>query len=150
MVRKSILLAEDDRNDELLTLRALRKGIDPADVAVVRDGAAVLDYLFAAGEYTERDASDLPRVLLLDLKMPKLNGHEVIERLRADKRTRDLPIVVLTSSDLDRDMAQSYRLGANSYVQKPVDSEKFRQAVEQLASYWLRVNRIPRQSLSQV
>ncbi len=137
---KVMLLVEDDPNDEALTLRALAKSRIGTPVIVVRDGAAALDYLFARGEYAARDAAQLPAVMFLDLKLPKIDGFEVLRRVRADERTRLLPIVILTSSNEDRDRLEGYDLGANSYVRKPVESTEFAAAVGQLGLYWLRLN----------
>jgi two-component system response regulator len=140
---KVILLVEDNPNDELLTLRALQKSNIMNKVVVVRDGAEALDYLFGTGAYADRDTSLLPQVVLLDLKLPKLDGLEVLQRLRADKKIGLLPVVVLTSSDEEKDIVDSYRLGANSYIRKPVDFAQFSEAVRQLGLYWLLLNRAP-------
>ncbi len=143
MSEKTILLVEDNLDDELLTLRALRKNKILNDVTVVRDGAEALDYLFGAGEYAGRDTRDMPQVVLLDLKLPKLDGLEVLRRLRADELTRRLPVVVLTSSDEEQDILDSYDLGANSYVRKPVEFHQFIDALRQLGLYWLVLNQPP-------
>lgn len=136
-----ILLAEDNPDDEALTVRALRK-VDVAEtIDVVRDGAEALDYLFARGKFTGRVGADLPTVMLLDLRMPKKGGLEVLREIRANEATRLLPVVILTSSDEEQDIFESYELGANSYVQKPVDFDKFAEAVGQLGLYWLVHNR---------
>lgn len=140
---KTILLVEDNPDDELLILRELRKSNIANEIEVARDGAEALDYLFAQGEFSGRDPHDMPQVVLLDLKLPKVDGLEVLERLRGDERTRYLPVVVLTSSDEERDMIESYRLGANSYVRKPVDISQFNDAVKQLGLYWLLLNEPP-------
>jgi len=140
---KAILLVEDNPDDELLALRALRKNGIAGDVVVVRDGVEALDYLFATGDHTGRDASVVPRVILLDLKLPKIGGLEVLRRLRSDERTRLVPVVILSSSGEQRDMLEGYSLGANSYVRKPVNFEHFVRAVEQLKSYWLVLNEAP-------
>ncbi|MGH3145911.1 MAG: response regulator [Rubrobacter sp.] len=143
MKDKSILLVEDNPDDELLALRALRKnGIDD-DVVVVHDGVEAIDYLFATGAYSDRDPNVLPRLILLDLNLPKVGGLEVLRRLRSDERTRLLPVVILSSSGEQRDMRDGYGLGANSYVRKPVNFEQFVRAVEQLNSYWLVLNEAP-------
>ena len=138
-----ILLVEDNPDDEALTLRALRKANVGNDVAVVRDGAEALDFLFGAGTHTGRDTSVMPQVVLLDLKLPKIDGLEVLRRLRADDRTKLLPVVILTSSDEELDRIRGYALGANSYVRKPVDFTQFAEAVRQLGLYWLVLNQPP-------
>jgi two-component system response regulator len=140
---KTILLVEDNPDDELLTLRALKKSNVLNEVIVARDGAEALDYLFGTGAYAGREASLMPQVILLDLRLPKVDGLEVLQRLRADERTRLLPIVILTSSDEEQDIVDSYRLGANSYVRKPVDFAQFSEAVRQLGLYWLLLNQAP-------
>jgi CheY-like chemotaxis protein len=138
--KKTILLVEDNSNDEFLTLRALKKFNAADDVVVTRDGAEALDYLFATGSYAGRDVNDLPAVTLLDLKLPKVDGLEVLRRVRSDDRTRLLPVVILTSSNELRDVISGYQLGSNSYVQKPVDFTAFVDAVGQLGLYWLTLN----------
>jgi two-component system response regulator len=140
---KVILLVEDNPDDELLTLRALRKNNVLNEVVVARDGVEALDYLFGTGEYAGRDTSVTPQLILLDLKLPKIDGLEVLRRLRADERTRLLPVVILTSSREQQDMLDGYGLGANSYVRKPVNFEQFVQAIEQLKLYWLILNEAP-------
>ena len=135
-----ILLVEDNPDDEALTLRAMHKNRLSNPVVVAHDGVEALDYLFATGEYSTRDASDLPAVILLDLKLPKLDGLEVLRRLRANEKTRLIPVVVLTTSNEERDIVNSYSLGANSYVRKPVDFEQFTDAVGKLGMYWLLIN----------
>lgn len=140
---KIILLVEDNPDDEALTLRALRKGKIRNEVVVAHDGAEALDYLFATGAYAGRDSSVMPQVILLDLKLPKVDGLEVLRRLRADERTSLLPVVILTSSKEEQDVVNGYRLGANSYVRKPVDFAEFSEAVRQLGLYWLLVNEPP-------
>jgi len=145
MDRKIILLVEDNPDDEALTLRALQKSNIMNQVVVARDGAEALDYLFATGAYTGRDANELPELVLLDLKLPKVDGLEVLQRLRADERTKLLPVVVLTSSNEQRDILESYNLRANSYIRKPVDFVQFREAVRQLGLYWLVLNVPPSQ-----
>jgi len=141
--KKVILLAEDNPDDVALTLRALKKNNILNEVIVAQDGVEALDYLFGTGKFDGRDTSSKPQVVLLDLKMPKLDGLEVLRRLRADERTRLLPIVVLTTSSEDRDRVESYRLGANSYIRKPVDFNQFADAVQQLGLYWLVLNEAP-------
>lgn len=144
MEEKIILLVEDDANDEVLTLRALKKNNIRNQVVVAHDGVQALDYLFCRGTYADRDSSQLPQLVLLDLKLPKLNGHEVLKQIRSDKRTQFLPVVVLTTSKEDVDIVNSYRLGANSFIQKPVDFEQFIRAVGQLGLYWLVYNETPK------
>lgn len=140
MPGKVILLVEDDPDDELLTLRALKKNRILNEVVVARDGVEALDYLLGGGDDADLSPDPLPQVVLLDLRLPKLDGLEVLRQLRADDRTRLLPVVVLTSSDEERDIVDSYRLGANSYVRKPVDFAQFSEAVRQLGLYWLILN----------
>jgi two-component system response regulator len=140
---KTILLVEDNPDDELLTLRALKKNSVFNNVVVARDGAEALDYLFGEGAYAGRDTSDVPQLVLLDLKLPKVDGLEVLRRLRADERTRLLPVVILTSSREQQDLLDGYSHGANSYVRKPVDFAQFSRAVEQLELYWLVLNEFP-------
>lgn len=137
---KFILLVEDNRDDEALTLRALKRNHIANEVVVVRDGAEALDYLFAQGNHTDRNPLELPEVVLLDLKLPKLHGLEVLQRIRAHEPTRLLPVVVLTTSSEDRDVIESYRLGANSYIRKPVDFDQFTEAIRHLGMYWLVLN----------
>jgi two-component system response regulator len=141
--QRLILLVEDNDDDVELTLRALRRNPVANRVDVVRDGAEALEYLFASGSYAGRDERDAPNLVLLDLKLPKVGGLEVLERLRADPRTRRLPVVVLTSSNVESDLARSYDLGANSYIRKPVDFTQFMEAVNQLGLYWLVLNEAP-------
>ena len=143
MGKRFILLVEDNPDDVELTLRALRRNNVENGVEVVRDGAEALDFLFGAGAYANRDASAMPVVVLLDLKMPKIDGLEVLRRLRDDERTKLLPVVILTSSDEEQDIVQGYNLGANSYVRKPVDFDKFCEAVRQLRLYWSLLNEPP-------
>lgn len=137
---KVILLVEDNPDDEALTLRALQKNNISNEVVVARDGAEALDYLFATGAHRGRDPRNLPTVTLLDLKLPKIDGLEVLRRLRADERTKLLPVVILTSSNEEQDRIRGYSLGANSYVRKPVDFSQFTEAVRQLGLYWLLLN----------
>jgi len=141
--QRLILLVEDNDDDVELTLRALRRNRVANRVDVVRDGAEALEYLFATGSHKGRDVRDAPNLVLLDLKLPKVGGLEVLERLRADPRTRRLPVVVLTSSNVESDLARSYDLGANSYIRKPVDFTQFMEAVNQLGLYWLVLNEAP-------
>ena len=143
MKDKIILLVEDNPDDELLTMRALRKNNVLNKVVVARDGVEALDYLFGTGRHSGRDIAVMPQLILLDLKLPKIDGLEVLKRLRADERTRLLPVVILTSSREEQDMLDGYGLGANSYVRKPVNFEQFVQAIEQLKLYWLILNEAP-------
>lgn len=137
---KFILLVEDNPDDELLTLRALQKNNIMNKVVVTRDGAEAVEYLFGTGAYAGRDTSIQPQVILLDLKLPKLDGLEVLRRLRANPRTRLLPVVVMTTSQEESDIVASYQFGANSYIRKPVELAKFMEAVRQLGLYWLVLN----------
>ena len=141
---KVILLVEDNPDDEALTHRALKKNNIGNEVVVARDGAEALDYLFGTGVYEGRDLSTMPQVVLLDLKLPKIDGLDVLRRLRADERTKLLPVVVLTSSREQQDLVDSYGYGANSYIRKPVDFAQFIEAVRQLGLYWLVLNETPR------
>ncbi|MCP4714693.1 MAG: response regulator [Deltaproteobacteria bacterium] len=143
MNKKFIMLAEDNPDDEALTMRALNKNSIINEVIVVRDGQEALDFLYATGEYADRDTSILPEMLLLDLKMPKIDGLGVLRRIREDKRTKHLPVIMLTSSDEESDLIASYNLGVNSYVRKPVDFNQFIEAVNQLSLYWLVLNKVP-------
>lgn len=138
-----ILLVEDNPNDEELTLRALKKNNIANNVHVVRDGAEALDFIFASGIYAARRVESRPKVILLDLKLPKVDGLEVLRRIKSDDRTRMTPVVVLTSSKEERDVVDSYKLGVSSYIVKPVDFDKFIQAVSQLGLYWLLLNQPP-------
>ena len=135
-----ILLVEDNPDDVELTLRAFRKSNVANEVVVVRDGVEALEYLFATGRYADRDSNALPQVVLLDLNLPRISGLEVLERVRAHAKTKLLPVVILTSSIEERDLVNGYSLGANSYVQKPVDFEQFTDSVRQLGLYWLLLN----------
>jgi two-component system response regulator len=135
-----ILLVEDNADDETLTLRALRKNNILNEVVTARDGAEALDFLFGRGPFAGRDVTIQPQIILLDLKLPKIDGLEVLRRLRQDPRTRLLPVAILTTSNEERDILASYELGANSYIRKPVDFEQFMEAVRQLGLYWLVLN----------
>ena len=137
---KVILLVEDNPDDEALTLRALKKNKIANSVVVARDGVEAVDYLFGTGAHVGRDVHDLPQIVLLDLKLPKLDGFDVLRRIRADDRTKFLPVVVLTSSKEERDVIQSSRDGCNSYVRKPVNFDEFLEAARQLGMYWLLLN----------
>jgi len=140
MAEKTILLVEDNPDDEALTLRAFKKNNIQNKVVVVRDGVEALDYLFASGAYEGRDSSVLPQIVLLDLKLPKIDGLEVLRRIRADHRTELLPVIILTSSKEDQDVISGYQLGCNSYVRKPVSFDEFIEAARQLGLYWLLLN----------
>jgi len=141
----TILLVEDNPDDVELTLRAFRKNNIANDIVIARDGAEALEYLFGNGVHADRDANDMPRIILLDLKMPKVDGLQVLERLRADERTRLTPVVILTSSKEEQDLVSGYKSGANSYVRKPVDFNEFTEAVRQIGLYWLLINETPHQ-----
>lgn len=140
---KTILLVEDNPDDVELTLRALRQYNLKNEITVVRDGAEALDYLFATGDYSDRDTTAMPTVVILDLKLPKVDGLEVLQRMRADERTKLVPVVILTSSKEEQDMINGYKFGANSYVRKPVDFNQFLEAARQLGLYWLVINEPP-------
>lgn len=140
MNKKAILLIEDNHDDQLLTVRALKKNNFSNEIVIARDGVEALDYLFGTGEFTGRDLNIMPVLVLLDLKLPKIGGLEVLRRIRSDERTRSLPVVILTSSSEERDIIESYHLGANSYIRKPVDFNQFSESVKQLGLYWLLLN----------
>jgi two-component system, response regulator len=143
MKNKVILLVEDNPDDVALTLRALKKSKIMNEVVVAQDGVEALEYLFGTGKYSGRDVRLLPQVVLLDLKMPRMDGLEVLQRVRSDERTRLMPVVILTTSSEDKDRVESYKLGANSYIRKPVDFEQFVGAVQNLGLYWLVLNEAP-------
>lgn len=143
MKNKIVLLVEDNPDDEALTVRALRKNHLSNEIIVARDGQEALDFMFGQGAYADRDTSILPQVILLDLKLPKVDGLQVLEQLRANPKTRHVPIVILTSSSQEQDMIRGYDLGANSFVRKPVDFEQFLEAARQLGLYWLVLNEVP-------
>jgi len=143
MKNKIILLVEDNPDDVDLAIRALKKNNILNEVVVAGDGAEALDYLFRTGKYEGRDMGIMPEVILLDLKLPKIDGLEVLKHLRADERTRLLPVVILTSSREEQDMINGYKFGANSYIRKPVDFDQFTEAVKQLGMYWLVLNELP-------
>ena len=143
MSEKIILLVEDNPNDVVLTERALKKANVINKVVDVKDGVEALDYLFATGTWAGRDVKDLPQVVLLDLKLPRIDGLEVLRRIRADARTKLLPVVILTSSNEEKDIIGGYSLGANSYIRKPVSFTQFAEAVRQLGLYWLVLNECP-------
>ena len=143
MFEKTILLVEDNADDEELTIRALKKNNVTNDLVVARDGVEALDYVFGTGAYIGRDTAALPGLVLLDLKLPKIDGLEVLRRIRGDERSKRMPVVVLTSSKEEQDVIKSYDLGANSYIRKPVDFTQFTEAVRQLGLYWLMLNEVP-------
>lgn len=143
MKTKTILLVEDNPDDRELTLHAFQNGHIGNEVTLAKDGVEALDYLFCEGRHAGRDPSLMPAVVLLDLKLPKVDGLEVLRRVRADARTRLLPVVILTSSKEEQDLVNGYSLGANSYIRKPVDFDKFNEAIRQLGLYWLVMNEAP-------
>ncbi len=143
MSQNTLLLVEDNPDDEMLTLRALRRQNLANEIVVARDGQEALDWMFAEGEFSDRDPNDLPQVILLDLKLPKVDGLQVLEQIRANPVSRNVPVVVLTSSNEEQDLLRSYDLGANSYVRKPVDFEQFLEAARQLGLFWLVLNEVP-------
>jgi two-component system response regulator len=145
MITEEILLIEDNPDDVELTLRAFRKNNISNKITVARDGVEALDYLFCREVYANRNKQEIPRLILLDLKLPKLDGLQVLERLRADERTRLVPVVILTSSKEEQDLISGYKSGANSYVRKPVDFVQFLEAVHQIGLYWLLINEPPMQ-----
>jgi len=143
MNKKLILLVEDNPDDVALTMLAFKKSNILNEVVVAKDGVEALEYLFGTGKYEGRDMNIRPQLILLDLKMPKMDGLEVLQRMRADERTKLLPVVVLTTSSEDKDRIESYKLGANSYIRKPVDFIQFAEAVRQLGLYWIVMNEAP-------
>lgn len=143
MKNTTILLVEDNPDDEVLTLRALKKNHIGNEVVVMRDGAEALDFLFCTGAYADRDPHNMPQLILLDIKLPKVDGLEVLRRMRADERTRLLPVVILTSSQEQQDLIEGYKGGANSYVRKPVDFTQFAEAIRELGLYWMVLNESP-------
>jgi CheY-like chemotaxis protein len=143
--QRVILLVEDNEDDELMTLRAFRKSNIHNPVVVVRDGAEAIDYLFIQGRHAGRDPEIQPQIVLLDLHLPRIDGLEVLRRIRSDARTRTLPVVILTSSKEERDLVDGYQLGVNSFVHKPVDVTDFFESVRQLGMYWLVLNELPTQ-----
>lgn len=138
-----ILLVEDNPTDAELTMRALKRKNLINKLVWVKDGAEALDFLFAKGEYSNRNVEDLPKLILLDLRMPKVDGLEVLHEIKADERTRKIPVVILTSSKEDRDIVESYKLGVNSYVSKPVEFDEFIDAVSTMGFYWILINKPP-------
>jgi len=147
--KRTILLVEDNPDDIELTLRALKQYNITNEIEVVRDGAEALEYLFTTGAYADRDTNAIPAMVLLDLKLPKVDGLEVLRRIRADERTKLVPVVILTSSKEEKDIINGYKLGANSYVQKPVDFTQFLEAARQLGLYWMVINEPPPQTRRQ-
>jgi len=141
--RVFILLVEDNPADAELAIRALRRGRISNQIQLLKDGAEALDFIFCRGDYAHRTITDYPKMILLDLKLPKVSGLEVLQQLKSDPRTQMIPVVVLTSSAQDSDVLESYKLGVNSYIVKPVDFEQFNKAVEQLGFYWVLINRSP-------
>jgi CheY-like chemotaxis protein len=141
-----ILIVEDNPNDALLTIRSLKEHNLANNIVHVRDGQEALDYLFAEGGYSDRDPLNLPKAILLDLKLPKLDGLQVLARIRGDERMKCVPVVILTSSQEEGDLVKSYKLGANSYIVKPVEFESFSAAIKQLGLYWLLLNKLPVQT----
>ncbi len=143
MYRKTLLLVEDNPDDEALTIRALKKSNVLNEIIVAHDGEEAVDYLLGKGLYKDRDTSIMPELIILDLKLPKIDGLEVLRQIRSNEKTKLLPVVILTSSNEEKDLIESYSLGANSYIQKPVDFERFIKAAEQLKLYWLLFNEPP-------
>lgn len=143
MVDKMIMLVEDNPDDMLLTMRAFKKNHLDDQIVFACDGCEAIDYLYGFGEYTDRDLSIMPKLVLLDLKLPMVNGFEILRKIRADARTRYLTVVILTSSRQEQDISEAYKLGCNSYIRKPVDFDQFSEAVRQLGSYWLLMNETP-------
>ena len=141
--RHALLLVEDNADDEELTLLAFEQSRITNEIVVAHDGVEALDYLFGTGMYTGRDLSIMPALILLDLQLPRINGLEVLQRLRADNRTKLIPVVILTTSNEQQDLMNSYSLGCNSYIRKPVDFQQFMTAVQQLGMYWLLLNELP-------
>jgi CheY-like chemotaxis protein len=143
MNEKMILLVEDNPDDVELTLRAFKKNNISNEVVVARDGQEAIDYLFCQGKYTKRDANISPTLILLDIKLPKMDGHQVLKKIREDKRTKLIPVVIMTSSKEESDLLNGYKNGCNSYVQKPVDFAEFNVAIQKLGLYWLLLNESP-------
>ena len=143
MSEKIILVVEDNPDDEILMLRTIRKNNIANEVVIAHDGVEALDYLFGTGKFTERDLGIMPQLIILDLKLPKISGLEVLEKLRANETTKLIPVVILTTSTEQQDIVKSYNLGANSYVQKPVDFNEFIEATRQLGLFWLLMNKTP-------
>lgn len=143
MRNKVILLVEDNPDDEILTLRAMKKNNVINKVIIAHDGVEALDYLYKRGNYADRDDNDIPQLILMDVNMPKMNGLEALREIRSNPKTKLLPVVMLTSSREEQDMIESYELGANSYIKKPVDFDQFVEAVKQLGVYWMVLNELP-------
>lgn len=143
MADKTILLVEDNTDDMILTMRAFKKNYLDENIVFACDGGEALDYLHGFGEYADRDLSVMPKLVLLDLNLPKVNGFEILRKIRADARTRYLPVIILTSSRQEQDIVEAYKLGCNSYIRKPVDFGRFSEAVKQLGVYWLGLNETP-------
>ena len=150
MQEKIIFLVEDNPDDVVLTERALKKSHILNKLVLARDGAEALEYIFGTGNYSGRDMSKMPEVILLDLKLPKIDGLEVLKKIRADKRTKLLPVVILTSSKEENDLINGYSLGANSYIRKPVNFNQFAEAIRQLGLYWLVLNEAPPQDTRKI
>lgn len=143
MEARPILLVEDNLQDELLTLRALKQNKITNEVIIARDGAEAVDYLFCTGKFSERNPEITPQVVLLDINLPKMDGLQVLEKIRSHQSTKRLPVVLLTTSKEEKDVATGYNLGANSYVRKPVDFSHFTETVKSLGDYWLKLNEVP-------
>ena len=140
--RADILLVEDNPNDVKLTLHAFKSANLANTVHVARDGVEALDFMFCTGPHADRSVEERPKLVLLDLKLPRLDGHEVLKRIKSDPRTSDIPVVVLTSSSEERDVMRTYEVGANSYIIKPVDFEQFTESVRDIGKYWLEINHV--------
>lgn len=141
MENVEVLLVEDDPNDAELVLHVLKKNDMAKEVLVVQDGKEALDFLFCNGAYSGRDISNMPKLVLLDLKLPHVHGHEVLKQVKENEKTHSIPVVILTSSDLDYDITKGYKLGVNSYIQKPTEFEQFQETVETIGRYWLTLNK---------
>ncbi|QSV46449.1 response regulator [Geobacter benzoatilyticus] len=146
MTNRHILLVEDNPDDEVLTLRALRKHNTASEISVAHDGVEALDFLFGSGAHEKRDTSTMPSLVLLDLKLPKVDGLEVLRRIRSDERTRLLPVVIFTSSNEEQDILECHSLGANSYIRKPVDFNQLSETLRVIGTYWLTLNLTPKLS----
>ncbi len=146
MKTKAILLVEDNPDDEELIIRILRKNHISNEIIIVRDGAEALDFIFAIGKFENRDKNNNPVLIMLDINLPKIDGLEVLKRIKTNEQTKIIPVAMLTSSDEERDLIDSYKYGANSYIRKPVDFTEFQSAVQQLALYWVLLNQTPQTS----